>query len=777
MILNSTKYKNPERTIIGTPVPVVNQVSTADTIILCDTSGGAIILELLEIPNDQWNTTYKVYIADKTNNASVNNITINAPVGFTINNQPSLVISSNGGSVLIRVASNTGYLGSLNFSAGGSVSVVNRQNPFAVPVTLTTALDTLDVSGFQTTAIGNDVYLQNAFVKIDTIQLSFLITNSLLISNQIYQVGGVVFGNSPYPFVVYVKATSKNTLDTYGTGLFYNADYMKNGDYSGVVGFVAQLGVWTDVLVVVAGDVVIWNNYHYKNLTGVNTANNPFLDSVNWQIIPYSITTGYILEYNLVGLYFNAGLRIGWRKDQYANYVEDFTDLSTSLNALNRFQWGNLKCNQNVVSGTAIFDNCNVIFPNSKALSNNSVRNALLYLTDNIDPSTFGFFQSNDFINCTRPLKIYGSSVDNEFRYNSYTNSAVGIPLFFLKKFGICSFNTFVNSGLNGTIENCSVRGNDFTQANVQLYKQGGSTINNTILAGQLTINNGSGNESGNIIVKGGGIVAPINDGNITNNYIQNGSKIIIEKNSASGIITKNTLDNNSILEVTIENSGIIGDGGVKGESNLLQNSTSFNMQTIPVGKAIFRNSFIGCKIQISLFDGGMSNCVMNYSDITLASMNSNTLVGLNLTLASLGSGGYVLPQTFSLGQYIKGNGSIKANLDCSDITIYDLPTQTLTIPLNLGGFAGIFVLTNASGKTINKIVNLSDQFATTILNNSGATSFNITGVGVAVADEIIGDAGTPPVVTINFRLNGTDSIFIQSNGFFNGLIKQNIYI
>ena len=776
MILNSTKYKNPERTIIGTPVPVVNQVSTADTIILCDTSGGAIILQLLEIPNDQWNTTYKVYIADKTNNASVNNITINAPVGFTINNQPSLVISNNGGSVLIRVASNTGYLGSLNFSTG-SVSVVNRQNPFAVPVTLTTALDTLDISGFQTTAIGNDVYLQNAFVKIDTIQLSYLITNSLLISNQIYQVGGVVFGNSPDPFRVYVKATSNNTLDTYGTGLFYNADYMNSGNYSSVVGFVAQLGIWSSSLVVVTGDVVIWNNYHYKNLTGVNTANNPFLDGVNWKIISYSITTGYILEYNLVGLYFNAGLRIGWRKDQYANYVEDFTDLTTSLNALNRFQWGNLKCNQNVVSGTAIFDNCNVIFPNSKALSNNSVRNVRLYLTNNIDPSTFGFFQSNDFINCQRTLKIYGNSIDCEFRNNSYTNTAGGIPLFFLKGTSVFSFNIFVNSGLSGTIENCFVQGNYFTQANVQLIKQGGSTINNTISGGQLIINAGSGNESGNIIVKGGGITAMINDGSIDRNYIQNGSSIIIENNSISGIIQKNTLDNNSFLGVSIVNNGIIGDGGVKGESNLLQNSTNFDMQTIPVGRQIFRNSFIGCEIQISLFDGGMSNCIMSNTEITLASMNSHTLVGLNLTLAGLGTGGYILPQTFSLGQFIKGNGSIKAFLDCSDIAIYDLPNQTLTIPSTLGGFAGIFELTNASGITINKIVNLSDQFATTILNNSGATSFNITGVGVAVANEIIGDAGTPPVVTINFRLNGTDSIFIQRNGFLNGLIKQNIYI
>jgi len=776
MIQNSTKYKNPERTIIGTPLPVVNQVSTADTIILCDTSGGAIILELLEIPNDQWNTTYKVYIADKTNNASVNNITINAPVGFTINNQPSLVLSTNGGSVLVRVASNTGYLGSLNFS-GGSVTVVNRQNPFALPVTLTTALDKLQVSGFSTTNIGNDVYLQNAFVKIDTIQLSFLISNSLLISNQIYQVGGVVFGNSPDPFVVYVKATTKNTIDTYGTGLFYNADYMKSGDYSSVVGFVAQLGIWSSSLVVVVGDVVIWNNYHYLNKTGVNTLSNPFLDTINWKIISYSQTNGYITEYNLVGLYFNLGLRIGWRKDQYANYVEDFTDIGTSLNALNRFQWGNLKCNQNVVSGTAIFDNCNVIFPNSKALSNNSVRNIRLYLTDNIDPSFFGFFQDNNFNDCERPLKIYGRSVDCEFRHNSFTQMAGGITLFTLKGTAVFRFNNFVNSGLSGTIENCFVEENNFTLATIQITKQGGNTSNNIISKGQLTINNGFGSELGNTLVKGNIVVPLRNDGIIQQNYIQNGSEIRIQENSASGVVTKNTLDSNSIIAVTIINNGIIGDGGVKGESNLLQNSTGFNMQTIPVGKQIFRNSFIGCEIQILLFDGGISNCIMSNTEITLASMNSHTLVGLDLTLAGLGSGGYILPQTFSLGQYIKGNGSIKANLDCSDPSIYDLPTQKLTIPTNLGAFAGIFVLTNASGLIINKIVNLTDQFATTFQNDAGSTSFNITGVGVAVAYDIIGDASTPPVVTINFRLNGTDSVLMQSKGFVNGITEQNIYV
>ena len=90
MILNPTKYKNPQRTISG----AVNYVFNGDTIILCDTSLGIVNLTLLDIPNDQWNTTYKLYVVDKSNNAAINNITINAPLGFTINGASSLVIST-----------------------------------------------------------------------------------------------------------------------------------------------------------------------------------------------------------------------------------------------------------------------------------------------------------------------------------------------------------------------------------------------------------------------------------------------------------------------------------------------------------------------------------------------------------------------------------------------------------------------------------------------------------------------------------------------------------
>ena len=481
MILNSTKYKNPERTIIGTPVPVVNQVSTADTIILCDTSGGAIILQLLEIPNDQWNTTYKVYIADKTNNASVNNITINAPVGFTINNQPSLVISSNGGSVLIRVASNTGYLGSLTSGgSGASVSVVNNQTPIVPPTTLTTNLNQLIVKGFQTTNVGNNVTLQNAFVSLTNAQINFLISGGTLIPNQIYQITDALFGLTPIAFNVYVKATSVNSLDTYGSGQFFNADYNNIGDYSGVSGFVAQKGVWSSIAFpVVAGDVAIWNNFHWKNLTGSNGFNPPNLDPTNWTILPYSATNGYLIEYDLIG-YDNQTNRINWRKDKLNNYVEYYTDSGsggTGFNSLNKFQWGNAKSSNNQVIDSSLFDNCNVIV--DLLMSNNFLSNYNLTLSQPNLSSKFKFFWNNQFIKSSRSAQIFGNDLNVKFINNVFLN--VGINQMVLNGVAIISENFFNLATINITLTNASIQVNNFDSSSFQISKSGGGFQSNSI--------------------------------------------------------------------------------------------------------------------------------------------------------------------------------------------------------------------------------------------------------------------------------------------------------
>lgn len=114
MQLPSTYYPNNSRVVVGTP-----QIFTDDVILLCDTSLAPVTINLLEIPDDAWLTTYKLYIVDNSSNASVNNITINAGVGQLINDLPSVTISTNGEAALVRIVSNNQYIST---SSGGVVA-------------------------------------------------------------------------------------------------------------------------------------------------------------------------------------------------------------------------------------------------------------------------------------------------------------------------------------------------------------------------------------------------------------------------------------------------------------------------------------------------------------------------------------------------------------------------------------------------------------------------------------------------------------------------------
>jgi len=114
------KYPNNIRQISG-----LNNIPFQDDVILeCDSSAGAVSINLLDIPVTNnigyWSTQYKLYIVDKSNNAGTNNITVNAPVGSKINGGASFTISSNGASLLVRVASNNNYVGQYSVIAGGT---------------------------------------------------------------------------------------------------------------------------------------------------------------------------------------------------------------------------------------------------------------------------------------------------------------------------------------------------------------------------------------------------------------------------------------------------------------------------------------------------------------------------------------------------------------------------------------------------------------------------------------------------------------------------------
>lgn len=114
--LNTTKYPNNSRTVSGNISAQVDDVT-----LLCDTTLGIVKVDLLEIPADRWLTTWRIYIVDSGNNASVNNITIAAPIGYTINGAASAVINVNGGIAVLTISSNTSYLASFSFSSSATI--------------------------------------------------------------------------------------------------------------------------------------------------------------------------------------------------------------------------------------------------------------------------------------------------------------------------------------------------------------------------------------------------------------------------------------------------------------------------------------------------------------------------------------------------------------------------------------------------------------------------------------------------------------------------------
>lgn len=116
--LPRTKYENHKRSVSGT----VN-VEDSDQVLYCDTSLVPCVVNLKEIPTNYWSTVYRLYVKDNSGTASTNTITINAPTGFKINNQQSIIISVDNGSALIEISSNVDYTATLNFGIVGDNAI------------------------------------------------------------------------------------------------------------------------------------------------------------------------------------------------------------------------------------------------------------------------------------------------------------------------------------------------------------------------------------------------------------------------------------------------------------------------------------------------------------------------------------------------------------------------------------------------------------------------------------------------------------------------------
>jgi hypothetical protein len=749
------KYPNTQRTVSGTV-----DVFPDDVVLNCDTSTGAVTINLAQIPYNAtsgqgfWSTQYKLYINDISNNAGTNNITVVAGTGQTLNNQPTLVLNTNGASCYLMIAGNTEY--SMFYAPASS--------------------------------------LPPNFITVTSAQLTALIAGNNLIPNADYNISDAEFGSTPIiPTNVYVKAITTNTLSMTGQGYFYNADYQGVGNYSTVTGFTSQLGVWNQFLVTPVGSVVIWDNFHYVNITGVNIASNPKTDGVNWQLLPYSTTKGYIVDTSFIS--YNAQTnRILSRTDNSGNFVE--RTVITARNSLNFFKWGSVDVRQNNVSRNSILYNCNATTAGLNTFFGNTFYDSEVILGDGILDGGVITQWTNNFIqssNISIP-KAGGKLNNNSFERFNLTGDNSG------------SFdgNTVINCGLGSLINNDTIENNLFKNLRVFIIAlNAGSITQNEIISSNFSI-------------------TTKNDGTIDKNFVNN-SILSIVTNEASGDIVNNTLSNNASLfiqtnfsaiswikiesssnlnvqtntvtagvfyfDILNNSSVILGNiqtrigAGVKGGGITVSNGSSLNIDTFsPVQPSFYGNSITNeSNVTIQTFSGASFFLFNSIDSSVISTIDTNGQIFNNNLIKGVTYGGItpsVAFPTTSIGLVaMSGNSTFQFTLDCSDPAVYDLPTQTLTIDPNLLEIGGVYSLENAGGLTIAQIIGLQDKWITEFFPDTGTVTFQSVAVGGASPPDIVSTSGAFAFNIVRHNPNLADSIFLKNVGSFSVVREANILL
>lgn len=196
-------------------------------------------------------------------------------------------------------------------------------------------------------------------ITVNNAALNTLINTNSVVAGQQYLVTPVNFVNGSG---VIVTGTGPNAVSSNGIGNFLNADYQLVGNYSGVPGYTATIGIWDSAYAgFTIGDVVIWNNKHYQSITGLTGA-EPDVDVANWLYLPPLVTNGYIPESDFVTYDSNSLVNaIVYREDKRENKVQLY--VKGGPNTLLDFQWGRDLANKNIIYGTSIFGatNCQAI--------------------------------------------------------------------------------------------------------------------------------------------------------------------------------------------------------------------------------------------------------------------------------------------------------------------------------------------------------------------------------------------------------------------------------
>jgi hypothetical protein len=521
------RYANNTRVVTG----LLNRPKQDDSILLCDTSAGAVAIELLTPATQNgvgyWSTQYKLYVVDSGNNAAVNNITIIAPAGCLVNGSPTFTINSNGATLLLRIVSNTKYIGQYSVIGGGFYQTVQLNS---VSVTQRQKLNFLGDNVTITDNAGNnssDVTILPPYLSVTNAQLLTLISTNLIKPSYTYLVTDALLTNGG----VLIQGVTTNSVSLFGSGIFLNADYQGVGNYSGVAPFGTTLGIWYPTYAgpIAIGDVVIWNNLHYKNLTGV-WGTFPSGDAINWQVLAKTTTTGYIQEIDEVtyNSQFNTILS---RKDKRSNYLQ----LDSTGTNITQFQWGRDNVFENTIIG-----NSTMLIANSFASLYNNHLSTESTITDTTSVPTNGEIYNNTLVNNSQlqSLGTFGTIYSNLITSNSlikveYLSNTGQIALNFLaaasqinldQVYGTVNANT-LETGLislvTGTLDvNSQVGGNLInTTTSLSLGNLTSTIINQNIITNfaSLVITNGNGGTFQQNLIQ-----SPLIITNLTNTFSNN---------------------------------------------------------------------------------------------------------------------------------------------------------------------------------------------------------------------------------------------------------------
>ena len=833
MIGTPTKYPNTSRVISGQ----ANLVFDSDLILLCDTSSGAVNLLLLEIPENNFNTNYKLYVVDNSNNAVTNNITITAPTGYKVQGSTTTKITSNGGVCIISISSNKSYgaffsyneqgnpliikneganitpnATSLNFvgssveaTANGTdvtVTVTSSGNPIAVKnegTEITPTALSLNFVGnlVNATSVAGAVQIDinSTFLTVTYALLQTLISTNALIPNQNYLITNAIFTATYTNTVnIIVKAITTNEIALSGSGIFLNADYQAVGDYSAVTGFTQQRGVWFELNSYGLGDVIIWNNLHWKCIES-NYNHNPTEFPSQWEVLPKTSTNGYITEIDIIKYDVSTNV-ITYREDVRNNSIENYllTEERGIIETFYEYQWGNNNCSSNSISNQSLLMCLNSLaviqyntfenraFVNVSSIGNPQLRGEIKFNSFNSCYFNFtnsGNFDSNILVNHVAVINNSGYFTNNDFK------NCNGI---------ITNSSTFQSNTLHKmlvTSEGLSINNSNVFSKNVFIDYSKLAILNRSNDGSYGYFNDNVGSQNCVVIVAD-------NIGKIFSNRFSNCNVKL--NNLHLGKFSNNTItggnDNTTttgVIDNMLNNSVSLGSDdnyNMNFSDNVLINSyvaferpsdefldnnfQNSELKTNCYTQKIKSNIFVSFKLQLNFF----------LSQPNFPNFKNTVIYNITTDLEEQ------LFDDIEGGICQNGINTLKTSLNMEDPLIYDIPSKTLIIPLKFRVLFGEYSLQSNTNFDIEIINGLNSNFATKFTNQPNFYFPNykrfvvlpLVPSGLSL-DQLLSPNSPVSTDTKYFNLNENsggqgyyDSIYIRSIGQYNGIEQHYSY-